>query len=201
MGLQHYPKKKRSFPSLFIFCILASIIFGIYYFYTLIAFVPPAVSMDNNQKEYPSGALTAKTIFDRLVVEKKKRLLTAYSKGKVVRIYSIALGANPVGHKQFQGDMKTPEGIYTIDGKNPNSAFYKNLGVSYPNDKDRKFARNKGKSPGGDIKIHGLAPEFAYLGSLHREYDWTYGCIAVTNDEIDELYARTPIGIPIEILP
>ena len=118
-----------------------------------------------------------------------------------MRVYYVALGTSPVGAKQFQGDRKTPEGTYTINDKNPNSAYYKNMGLSYPNDADREFARKQNKSPGGDIKIHGLAPSFAELGATHRLSDWTYGCIAVTNPEIDELYAHTPVGTPIEIRP
>jgi hypothetical protein len=151
--------------------------------------------------EYPSGPLSEDLLFDRLLLEKSQRRLTAFHKGKAVRVYLVALGFSPVGHKQFQGDGKTPEGVYAINDKNPHSAYYKNLGISYPNDADRAFARKNGKSPGGDIKIHGLAPSFASLGSSHRLTDWTYGCAALTNPEMEELYSRTPIGTPIEIVP
>lgn len=151
--------------------------------------------------EYPAGPLPDNLIFDRLLLEKGKRRLTAYANGAPARIYTVALGTNPIGHKEFQGDRKTPEGLYKIDGKNPNSSYHKNLGVSYPNDQDRAKAAELGKAPGGDIKIHGLRPKDAYLGKAHRLTDWTHGCIAVTNEEMDELYARTPVGIPIEILP
>ena len=154
-----------------------------------------------SQDEYPNGPLPEGLTFDRLLLEKSLHKLTAFSKDKPVRVYYVALGTAPVGHKQFQGDKKTPEGIYTINGKNPNSAYHKNLGVSYPNAADREFARKQNKSPGGDIKIHGLAPSFADLGASHRLTDWTFGCIAVTNPEIDELYARTPVGVSIEIRP
>jgi murein L,D-transpeptidase YafK len=151
--------------------------------------------------EYPAGPLPQDLIFDGLRLEKSQRRLTAFHKNRPVRVYLVALGFAPVGHKQFQGDGKTPEGIYTINDKNPRSAYYKNLGISYPNAADRAFARKNDKSPGGDIKIHGLAPAFASLGSAHRLSDWTYGCVALTNPEMEELYSRTPVGIPIEIVP
>ncbi len=101
----------------------------------------------------------------------------------------------------MQGDKKTPEGVYHVDGKNPGSRFYKNLGVSYPNGADRKNAAALGRDPGGDIKIHGLGPEFRHMGKQHWQYDWTLGCIAVTDKEIDELYAHTNVGAVVEILP
>ncbi len=139
--------------------------------------------------------------FERLVIEKKERLLTAWANGEPVRTYRVSLGGNPVGPKRIQGDQKTPEGVYRVDGKNPHSRFYKNLGISYPNAVDRKRAAALGKSPGGDIKIHGLGPEFEHLGTDQWKYDWTLGCIAVTDDEIDELYRHTDVGAVVEIKP
>jgi hypothetical protein len=157
--------------------------------------------VDQASPEYPAGPLSGDLLFDRLLLEKAQHRLTAFHAGKAVRVYLVALGFSPVGHKQFQGDGKTPEGIYAINDKNPRSAYYKNLGISYPNEADRSFARKNGKSPGGDIKIHGLAPAYASIGAAHRLTDWTYGCAALTNPEMEELYSRTPIGIPIEIRP
>ncbi len=145
--------------------------------------------------------LAADLQFDRLVVDKAEHRLTAYAGDEAVRVYCIALGPNPVGHKERQGDGKTPEGVYFVDGKNPNSKFYKNLGVSYPNETDRAKAAELGADPGGDIKIHGLPPGQEHLGKTHWMQDWTAGCIAVSNEEIDELYAHTPVGTPIEIRP
>ena len=145
--------------------------------------------------------LPADLQFDRLVVDKQVRLLTAYADGRAVREYRIALGWAPEGHKQMEGDGKTPEGTYFVDGKNPNSRYYKNLGVSYPNDADRAAAVALDVSPGGDIKIHGLPDGQGHLGAVHWMQDWTAGCIAVSNEEIDELYARTPVGAAIEIRP
>ena len=152
-------------------------------------------------KAYPQGPLSAALAFDKLVLEKSRRQLTAYAGGKAVRVYLVALGENPVGHKEYEGDKKTPEGSYIINDKNPNSAYHKNLGISYPNAADKAHAAKLGKSPGGDIKIHGLAPDFADVGRFHRFTDWTFGCIAVTNEEIEELFRRTPVGTPIDLLP
>jgi murein L,D-transpeptidase YafK len=139
--------------------------------------------------------------YDRLEVEKSKRLLHAFSKGKCLKTYRIALGQQPVGHKEFEGDGKTPEGIYQISIKNRNSRFHKSLGISYPDKKDIEHARQLGKPPGGDVMIHGLMNRFAFLGKRHRMQDWTLGCIAVTNEEIDELFYAVNIGTPIEIKP
>jgi hypothetical protein len=153
------------------------------------------------KEAYPAGSLPPDLAFDKLLLEKNKRRLTAFAGGKAVRVYFVALGQNPSGPKEVQGDKRTPEGNYRIDGKNAASAYHKNLGVSYPNAADRARAKTLNKPPGGDIKIHGLAPEFAFLGQAHRLTDWTHGCIAVTNEEIEELFSRTAIGVPIEILP
>ena len=159
-------------------------------------------SLGNIVSDFAFNAeLPAELQFDRLVVDKRARRLTAYAGGEAVREYRIALGWAPEGHKQMEGDGKTPEGIYFVDGKNPNSRYYKNLGVSYPNDDDRKAAAALEVSPGGEIKIHGLPPGQEHLGGVHWLRDWTAGCIAVSNEEIDELYARTPVCTPIEIKP
>lgn len=150
---------------------------------------------------YPQGPLGDSTRFERLFLEKGKRKLSAFSGDDIVRVYLVALGAKPEGHKEIEGDMKTPEGQYTINDKNPQSAYHLNLGISYPNEKDVAHAKKLGKKPGGDIKIHGLASEYADIGHAHRYSDWTHGCIAVTNPEIEELFERTPLGTPIEIVP
>ncbi len=139
------------------------------------------------------------SVIDRLVVYKSKRKMEAWSGGMLIKTYSIAVGHNPTGHKQHEGDRRTPEGVYTINARNPHSAFHKNLGISYPNDADRANAASIGKPPGGDIKIHGLRNGRGYRGRLHLLKDWTHGCIAVTNPEIDELYASVKDGAVIEI--
>lgn len=158
---------------------------------------PPAPPV----KEEAAKPLAADVVIDKIEVLKKERKMNVYSNGKLLKTYKIALGPSPEGHKEFQGDGKTPEGIYKVDGKNPHSLYHKNLGVSYPNDKDRAHAKKHGKSAGGDIKIHGIGKTFGHLGKAHALSDWTLGCIAVTNEEIDEIYTRTNVGAVIEIKP
>ena len=137
----------------------------------------------------------------KLVVRKSAREMDAYdASGRLLKTYP-ALGRAPVGHKQFEGDGKTPEGRYTISGRNPHSGCHKNLGVSYPNDTDRARAAAVGKKTGGDIKIHGLKNGLGAIGAQHLRCDWTDGCIAVTDREIDELYALVQPDAPIDILP
>ena len=150
----------------------------------------------------PSEApLPEDAVIDRLVVHKSKRTMSAYSQGRLLKTYPISLGKQPVGHKQFEGDGKTPEGKYRINERNPNSGYHKNLGVSYPNDADRAYAAAQGKSAGGDIKIHGMRNGMGAIGAQHLHRDWTHGCIAVTDGEIDELYALVKPQAEIEILP
>ncbi len=138
---------------------------------------------------------------DYLEVDKSDRILKAYYQGKLLKQYKIALGAQPIGHKHIEGDMKTPEGTYTIESKNPNSQYHKNLGISYPNETDKKYAKRIGKSAGGLIKIHGLPIGWGSIGQYHYLKDWTWGCIAVNNNEIDELYEAVKIGVKIKIMP
>ena len=145
--------------------------------------------------------LPENAVIDRLVVHKSKRTMSAYSQGRLLKIYPISLGKQPVGHKQFEGDGKTPEGKYRINDRNPNSAYHKNLGVSYPNEADKAYAAAQGKSPGGLIKIHGMKNGWGFIGKKHLQKDWTNGCIAVTDEEIDELYRSVKHNAEIEILP
>ena len=150
---------------------------------------------------YPEIKLPEGSNIDKLVVYKSKRKMEVYSGDKLLKTYTISLGRNPVGHKQFEGDCKTPEGAYRINERNPHSAYHKNLGVSYPNEADIAFAEKQGKSAGGLIKIHGLKNGRGYIGKFHRLKDWTAGCIAVTNSEIDELYAAVKPNAVIIINP
>jgi murein L,D-transpeptidase YafK len=138
---------------------------------------------------------------DNIVVDKSDRKLTIYEKGKVVKTYSISIGKVPQGAKEVEGDMKTPEGLYVINDKNSNSGYHKNLGISYPNNTDIERAKKLGKSPGGLIKIHGIKNGYGWIGQAHLLKDWTLGCIAVTDKEIDELFKMVKIGTPIEIRP
>lgn len=155
--------------------------------------------MNSNLSEIENISLTQEV--DKIIVYKSKREMLVYNGDKLLKTYKISLGNTPIGHKQFEGDGKTPEGIYTINDKNPNSAYHKNLGVTYPNEADIEYAKSFNKSAGGDIKIHGLKNGLGYIGKLHLNSDWTLGCIAVTNEEIDELFEYVKIGSPIEIYP
>jgi len=138
---------------------------------------------------------------DRIVIVKSERTLTLMRGSKVLRTYKVALGGDPVGPKVKAGDKKTPEGEYVIDSKNPKSRFHLALHITYPNAADRERARKLGVSPGGGVEIHGLEPKYAWVGSLHRQINWTAGCIAVTNPEIDEIGLLVPVGTPVEIKP
>ena len=138
---------------------------------------------------------------DTVLVEKAARRLTLLSGGRAVRTYAIALGSQPVGPKIQEGDDRTPEGSYIIDGRNYNSAFHLSLHVSYPNTVDRARATGLGVNTGGDIMIHGLPNGFGWVGPAHRERDWTRGCIAVTDSEIEEIARLVPDGTPVEIEP
>jgi murein L,D-transpeptidase YafK len=138
---------------------------------------------------------------DRIVVEKSKRTLILMSGTKTLKTYRVALGSQPIGAKDRQGDHKTPEGTYSVDAKNPHSQFYKALHISYPNQADRANARKLGVSAGGDVEIHGLGARWGWLGARHRLTDWTDGCIALTNEEIEEIYPLVRIGTTVEIRP
>ena len=137
---------------------------------------------------------------DQIVIVKSKHEMILMANGKPLRTYRVALGKSG-GAKERQGDHKTPEGQYVIDQKNAQSRFHLALHVSYPNAADRKRAHDAGVDPGGAIMIHGVEPQFAWLGSLQHEVDWTDGCIAVTNREMDEVWQLVPVGTPVEIKP
>jgi len=150
---------------------------------------------------YPDKKLPPNINIDSIVVYKSKRQLLAYSDGKLIKTYKISLGGQPEGEKKIEGDKKTPEGVYYINDKNPKSGYHKNLGISYPNDQDIKEAKKLGKPTGSDVKIHGLRNKLGFIKKFHRWYDWTAGCIALTDEEIDELYDAVKIGTRIEIKP
>ncbi len=137
---------------------------------------------------------------DKILVEKSRHQLTLLKNGAAIKTYKIAL-ANPTGNKVQEGDNRTPEGIYTIDRRNDKSGFHLALHVSYPNQFDIVRAQQAGVAPGGDIMIHGLRNGLGWIGKLHRLSDWTRGCMAVTNPEIEEIARAVPNGTAIEILP
>ena len=136
---------------------------------------------------------------DFVLVDKSERILTLYAEGRPFRtIAGLQLGDQPQGHKRFQGDERTPEGRYTIDYANPGSSYWLSLHISYPDSEDRAYAEARGRSPGGAIFIHGQ-PNWLPAGRLPG--DWTDGCIALSNDEMDLLWRTVPDGTPIEIRP
>ncbi len=138
---------------------------------------------------------------DLIKVDKVARTLTLLRGANVIKTYQISLGGAPAGHKSREGDGRTPEGRYTIDSKNSRSRFHLALHISYPNADDVKSAQRRGVSPGGDIMIHGLPNGLSWLDKLHLKRDWTDGCVAVTNREMDEIWTHTATGTAIEILP
>ena len=150
---------------------------------------------------YVWNPLPAGTTIDRILVEKSARKLSIFRDGKKLKSYHVALGRNPIGPKEQEGDMKTPEGIYKIDTRNLQSAFHLALHVSYPSDADSARAVQRGVSAGGEIMVHGIKNGLGWIGTFHRLHDWTAGCIALTDEEIEELWRATPNETPIEIRP
>ena len=154
------------------------------------------VVLDAAGQELPAG-----TVADRVVIEKAAHRLSLYRGDRLLTTYSMALGPNAKGPKERQGDGRTPEGRYVIDSRNRNSAFHRALHISYPNAQDRQRARRLGVAPGGDIMIHGLPNGMGMLGRSHLLRDWTQGCIAVTNEEIEEIWRVVPNGTRVVIQP
>src|SRR4030043_1588090 len=147
---------------------------------------------------FPALASVVKA--DKIVVIKSKRVMLLLNNVEILKAYRSSLGKHPVGHKTFQGDQKTPEGTYVIDSRISDSKFYLALHISYPNDSDIKNAQKLGVDTGGDIVIHGLPNGLGKkIGRLHRMTDWTDGCIAVTNSEMEEIWKLIPDGTAIEI--
>lgn len=146
-------------------------------------------------------AATAQPKVERVLVLKRQHKLLLLSGDQVVKAYEVALGRGGLGPKQRQGDRRTPEGLYTIDFHNKASKFHLALHISYPQFADKRRARRIGVKPGGDVMIHGMGPEFSWVGANHRVSDWTDGCIAVTDTEIEEIWQLVPDGTPVEIRP
>lgn len=136
---------------------------------------------------------------DRVVVDKSERRLSLMSGRHVVARYRIALGANPVGHKRKEGDERTPEGVYRLDWRNAGSGFFRSIHVSYPNQADIADAMRRKEDSGGLIMIHGQPNHFGWLAPLFQHFDWTNGCIAVTNTEMQEIWNLVPNNAPIDI--
>jgi len=138
---------------------------------------------------------------DRVLVRKAERTLELYRGGELLRSYRIALGYEPIGHKQRQGDGRTPEGVYQLDIRRQTTRYGPGLHISYPRPEDRRRARAAGVPPGGAIYIHGLPVGLGVIGADHASFDWTNGCIAVTDEELEEIWQRVEDGTVIEILP
>ena len=155
----------------------------------------------------PSSALLTPSVepalpmADRVLVQKSERTLQLMRHGEVLRTYKIALGLRPEGHKQFEGDYRTPEGKYRLTRRNPNSEYFLSIQVDYPNDQDVKRARSQGLRPGGAIMIHGQPNVPRKPRDYYSNVDWTEGCIAVSNSDMVEIWLMTPADTPIEIKP
>jgi len=149
----------------------------------------------------PVVDIRSRLVADSIVVEKARRTLTLYQAGFPVRAYRVALGKQPLGDKVQRGDGRTPEGVFHIDFKNSQSKYHMALHVSYPDAAHLQRANQLGVSPGGDIMVHGLPPAFADYGASHSEFDWTEGCIAVSDKEIEEIWRAVPSGVAIQIKP
>jgi len=150
---------------------------------------------------WPQAPLVRNVTADKVLVQKGKRQLHLLKDGVILKSYRIALGGNPRGDKTRRGDERTPEGVYTIDWRNPRSKYHLSLHISYPDSKDRMQAKRKEVSPGGDIMIHGTPNGLGWIGSIHNLVNWTNGCIAVSDHEIEEIWRAVPNGTVIELLP
>ncbi len=172
--------------------------------------LPPAPRIDDSvavkatyvvEKGRAHDAARMAPAADSVVVEKGTRRLTLFFQGMPLKSYVVALGRSPVGDKVRIGDNRTPEGVFHIATRNATSKFYRSLRISYPDAAHQMRADAMGVSPGGDIMIHGLPAGKEQMGGLHRKTDWTEGCIALTNQEIDEVWSLVPDGVPIQIKP
>jgi murein L,D-transpeptidase YafK len=161
----------------------------------LIALCVAAIFSAHSSAQFLSN--TAKA--DHILVVKSTHTMTLYSGGKVLKTYRVSLGSGAGNAKRKQGDRETPEGNYVIDSRNPHSGYHLALHVSYPNAADRARAKALHADPGGDVMIHGLPAGFAWISRAQQLSDWTNGCIALSDAEMDEVWKLVPTGTPIEI--
>jgi len=136
---------------------------------------------------------------DRIYIDKSDHWMAVYRQGQIIREFRVALGRGGLKPKERAGDGRVPEGLYTISAHNPDSAYHLSLRISYPTPEQAAQATARGVAAGGDIMIHGLPNGRGWIGSRHRSVDWTEGCVAVTNAEMDWLYRAVPDGTPVEI--
>ena len=148
-----------------------------------------------------SGLAYGGQVADFVLVIKSESRLYLLHEGKELASFKVAFGGNPRGHKQQQGDERTPEGRYTLDYKNAQSAYYKSIHVSYPNDKDRESAKKRGVDPGGHIMVHGQRNGYEGFATIVQLFNWTDGCIALSNKDMDVVWQTVNPGTPIEIRP
>jgi len=160
-----------------------------------------ALAMGGCSSEKPKEPAASGQKADRIIVVKSRHTMTLMAGGRSLKVYKVALGRGPSGAKEHEGDNKTPEGEYVIDQKNTKSRFHLALHISYPNADDKKRAHDAGLNPGGAVMIHGLESGLGWLGPIQHDMDWTEGCIAVSNSEIEEIWRLVPTGTPIEIKP
>lgn len=167
----------------------------------MIVTAPPAPLPGMAPLVSASAATPPLGLVDSIVVEKKAHTLTLFRDGKPMRTYLVALGWTPQGDKLSAGDKRTPEGVFYIDARQPNSHYHLALHISYPDAAHRARSQTVGVQPGGNIMIHGLPNGLGAVGAAHRLTDWTYGCVALTNEEIEQIWSVVPIGTPVEIKP
>jgi murein L,D-transpeptidase YafK len=148
-----------------------------------------------------SSAIPAPLLADRVIVRKSERQMYLMHGSTILRTYRVALGLNPVGPKEQEGDSRTPEGHYQLTRRNPHSEYFLSIQVSYPNDKDLQRAKRNRLTPGGSIMIHGLPNDLRREPSYYEQRDWTDGCIAVSDSDMLEIWLMTPQDVPIDILP
>jgi murein L,D-transpeptidase YafK len=163
----------------------------------LLAVLAPVVLCAFSPPLSADGAVQA----DQIVVLKAERKLLLMRQGEVLKSFWVALGRRPFGPKTERGDGRTPEGVYQIESRDGESFFYRSLRISYPNASDKERAGHLGVDPGGDILIHAVPEGFGPTGPGERMFDWTNGCIAVTNADMDEIWSRVPEGVSVEIRP
>jgi murein L,D-transpeptidase YafK len=167
-------------------------------FFLMLALWPAGSQAASSRTAYYGSNINAKA--DYILIEKRRRKMTLYRNGRQLRSYRISLGKGGVAPKEREGDMRTPEGVYYIDGRNPESMYHLSLKISYPNASDRRRAAARGVSPGGNIMIHGVGDDQKLLQTVsYRQLDWTAGCVAVTNSLIEEIWRMVPDGTPVEI--
>jgi murein L,D-transpeptidase YafK len=183
----------------------ANIVATLLWIATLVAFAPGAIA-DAETSAVAAGAASLASgggvlMADKLVVRKSERRLYAMRDGKILREFRVALGLSPLGHKEQEGDFRTPEGLYKLVRRNPRSDFFLSMEISYPNSLDVARAHRRGVRPGGAIMLHGWPNAPRKGAEYYKTADWTDGCIAVTNSDMVELWLMTPVETPIEILP